>query len=424
MRVLVLSCVEWDDRNAFGNTVSNFFGGWPDDEFASIYGRSSMPSNTVCKAYYRITVKSLVRFFFHPQKIGYSFTLNENRPKESDSEKKTISKIQHSPLYSFIRLCADVLYGSVKWQNERLSDFITNFNPDIVFLFCIGDTFLLNNVSFIKKHTSAKVVTFIADDVRGAYKHAGLFNRRRLKNFDKLIQLSDKVYGATEELAREYSSLYSITIDPLYKGCSFMPIVDKSHNICEILYAGNLHYGRVEVLSKLAEAISICNATTAQKCHLSIYSNTIISDNERKLLDWPIVSSLYSAVPYKEVMELMNKASIVLHVESFQQDQIEKVRLSFSTKIIDCMQSGSVLMVVGPNGVSSVEYAKRIPGVITITSLNNLRTGLADVLSEIDTLKERALSIRNYSMSHHNIDDNRNKLRNDFSKLIGCERMP
>jgi len=203
-----------------------------------------------------------------------------------------------------------------------------------------------------------------------------------------------------------------------------MPIVDKSHNICEILYAGNLHYGRVEVLSKLAEAISICNATTAQKCHLSIYSNTIISDNERKLLDWPIVSSLYSAVPYKEVMELMNKASIVLHVESFQQDQIEKVRLSFSTKIIDCMQSGSVLMVVGPNGVSSVEYAKRIPGVITITSLNNLRTGLADVLSEIDTLKERALSIRNYSMSHHNIDDNRNKLRNDFSKLIGCERMP
>lgn len=418
MKILLLSNIEWDTRNAFGNTVSNFFGGWPDDEFASIYGRSSMPSNTDCKTYYRISAKSLLRFFLHPQKIGDSFTLNANIQNGNDSEKQAISKIQHSPLYSIVRYWIDVLYGFVRWQNEKYKNFVTKFNPDIVFLFGIGDAFLFKNASFIKEHTSAKVVTFIADDVRKSYQHNGLFNRRRLKNLDKLIQLSDKVYGATRELAYEYSSVYNITIDPLYKGCTFMPIVEKSHDICEILYAGNLHYGRAEVLSKLAEAISLCNKKTDHKCHLSIYSNTIISDNKRKMLDWPTVSTLHSAVPYIEVMELMNKASIVLHVESFQPDQIEKVRLSFSTKIIDCMQSGSVLMVIGPNGISSVEYAKKIPGVIVVDDISKIETTLSDITLEPGELIKRAESIRDYSIKHHDIETNRDKLKNDFLRLI------
>lgn len=419
MRILVISVIEWDDRNAFGNTVSNFFGQWPYTEFASIYGRSSMPSNDVCRKYYRIDIKDVVKHFLMPQRIGEYFTLSHSTIHNAgNSEKSLISKIQRSIIYKAVLYCVDTLYRSERWLNKHYKKFVTDFNPDFVFVFGKGDSFLLSNALYIKKHTSAQIATFIADDVLTDYCKDGLLNRRLKGNLDLLIKNSDIVYGASEELAKEYSLNYGINVTPLYKGCAFIPIAVKTYNPCEILYAGNLYYGRADVLARLATAIAHINETSSDKYHLSIYSNSVISEQEKDSLNITGSSTLYPAVSYQDVMRLMNQSAIVLHVESFLPDQIEKVRLSFSTKIIDCMQSGSVLMVIGPEGISSVEYVKKIPGSIVITDLNNIESTLINVRGSIDSLNERAQSIRVYSMENHDIQKNRERLMVDFQQLL------
>ena len=41
MNILIFDEASWDDRNSFGNTVSNFFCGkaWNDDNFCNFYAR-------------------------------------------------------------------------------------------------------------------------------------------------------------------------------------------------------------------------------------------------------------------------------------------------------------------------------------------------------------------------------------------------
>lgn len=419
MKILLVSNIEWDDRNAFGNTVSNFFSGWPDTEFASIYGRSSLPNNDLCSKYYSVTIKDIVKNMLKPKKIGRQFTLSRKTYSVGrNAEKELIAKLHKSRFYAFVLFCADSLYKSKSWLNKRYGNFVTEFNPDIVFVFGLGDSFLLRNAAYIKSITSAKLVTFVADDTRKMYLHRGVLNQRRLNNLDKLIRLSDKVYGASEMLATEYTDIYKIPIKPLYKGCGFMPIVDKTHNPCEILYAGNLYYGRTEVLACLANAIAHINETSSNKYHLSIYSNSVVSNQEKESLNISGSSTLYPAISYQEVMNLMNRSTIVLHVESFLPNQIEKVRLSFSTKIIDCMQSGSVLLVIGPEGIASVEYVKGIPGAIVITDINDIERTLISVIDKADMLNARAQSIRAYSIEKHSIDNNRERLMGDFQRLL------
>lgn len=418
MRILIVSNIEWDDRNAFGNTISNFFGNWENAEFFSIYSRSSMPHNSICKTYYSVTIKDIVKYFFVPWRIGHAFSFHEAfQEKDTIEEKKTIKKIQQSPLYKFVLLCVDSLFNSKIWINKNYKRFVQEVNPDIVFSFGIGDSFILNNIKYLKQQFNVRKVTFFGDDVVASYKHHGLLNRRRLRSINKLIGLSDRVYGASEELAEEYTGLFKIKIQPLYKGCEFMPIKENGTH-CEILYAGNLLYGRFQVLANLADAIAQFNTKAEIKCHLSIYSNTYISKEERNKLEIPSVSSLFPAVPYDEIMTLMNEASIVLHVESFEQEEIEKVRLSFSTKIIDCIQSGAVLMGIGPSETASIKYCERIPGAIVVTNPDCILDKLQEVLKDFDGLKKKAQSIRSFGIKYHSMDSNRKALREDFQELV------
>ena len=53
MRILVISRNAWDDTNAIGNTMSNFFGGIDNVVFASMYFRSATPNNRLRKRNYR-----------------------------------------------------------------------------------------------------------------------------------------------------------------------------------------------------------------------------------------------------------------------------------------------------------------------------------------------------------------------------------
>jgi hypothetical protein len=192
-------------------------------------------------------------------------------------------------------------------------------------------------------------------------------------------------------------------------------MVTKTHNPCEIVYAGNLYYGRVDVLIKLAQAIKTINAVYPNKYHLSIYSSTDITPEQRVELDVPHVSKLNPSVSYSEVMTLMNEASIVLHVESFLPSEMEKVKFSFSTKIIDCLQSGSVPMVIGPEEQSSVRYLKHIPGVIVINNIADIGQTLD---MNLNSLLSQALKVREYSILHHDINVTRQSFKEDLINLI------
>lgn len=419
MNILIISNIELDTKNASGNTYANWFTGWEDSKIACIYCRDTYPNNEFCDEYYSVSPISIIKNLFSPKKIGKHFYRNNIKLDNSvgKTERKLVRHSKHSNRGLFY-LVTDILFSSNIWMNARYKDFISDFKPDIVFFFAKSDAFIYKNLKYIKKHTNAKCVAFYADDVYRRFKDTkGLIYRIFEYRFSKVVRLVDYHYGASKLMCDDYGSLFNIPIKPLYKGCDISEVVNVQNKPLKIVYAGNLYYGRPETLSKIAAALKAINRNEVRVV-LEIYTTAEITPEIEKALNIPNASYIMGSRPYNEIKNIMHHADFVLHVESFSSDYIRSVRLSYSTKISDCLQSGSVLMVVGPRDIASVEEALQIPGALVITELDKIQNLILDVLKKKDGLVERARSINEYAKKYFPLSVVRTNLYKDLRNLI------
>ena len=423
MNILVFSDSAWDDTNSLGNTMSNFFGGniWKNDNFFNIYLRNAKPNNRVCKKYYRMTIFDMVKNYFNKEKIGLELNYEfENKKGDNTSKQKNeqkcinfLHKYSIKPIYYFM----DFIYRKNKWNNKRFKKFIEDTKPDIVFSFLKNVSILNLLIEYIKENTSARVVIFIADDVYGQYNKRNFFFREKiLKEMRNVINDCDIIYAISNELCEKYGKIYNKNIELLYKGCKFnYPVKDKINSVIKFVYAGNLLYGRDKILAKIAKAIEKCNKKELSAI-LEIYTGTQITEEIQKSLNIENSSIIMGKRNYDEIKEIMNNAEYNLHVESFEPDNIENVKYSFSTKIIDCLQSGSCFIGIGPRDISSIKYINQIPGAYVIDDIDNIENEIIKLIENKDNILNNAKKIREYALKNHDIQKNQLELRNDFIK--------
>lgn len=421
MNILVVGGGSWDDTSSLGNTFSNLFSGWKDVNFYNLYFRETAPNNSVCKDYFRITTKEILMKFLTPHKIGEAFQITgecrKSEDRNGEKEKKAISIIHRFGLNAIYEL-EDQLWYSRKWINEELDRFIDRVNPDVIFSFAAGNSYMWLPIEYIKKRTGAKLILLVADDLHTSYRlNNDRHHRRMRRDLDRLMGLADRVYGISEEMSAYYQKLYGMAVSPLYKGCSFenQPMAQVNTPL-KLVYAGNLLFGRLETLAALADCLEQLNMDGI-RVTLDIYSATIITEEQSKKINREGYCYFRGGISYLEVKQKMAEADIVLHVESFEEEQIKRVRYSFSTKIIDCLQSGSVMLAIGPKGISSIEYPKRIPGAVVIDDLQDIYDKLSELVSEGENLIKRAEQIRNFALEKHDIVQVRKELQMEFSSI-------
>ena len=421
MRILVLSNVPWDDRNSLGNTISNWFYGWKNTEFYCIYCRSTMPNNHVCQMHYTVPPLSLMKNMLCPSKTGLLIDTNkEFYPPSSTQETSFITKAQQGKK-EWMYLLSDLAYATGVWKSSEYKQFIAMANPDIVFSFGIADAFIYENYRYIKKYTKAKIVTFLADDTYGAYLEGKkIRNKLQLRRFRKMMQMSDLLYGASEIMCNVYQEKFDRPITPLYKGCTFHPVKVRNNKPLRIVYAGNLLWGRDEILGILASELELLNRNEIN-ASLEIYTGSFITSEIETKLNRGQSSRIMGRRSYEEIESILHEADIVLHVESFNPSTINIVRYSFSTKIIDCLQSGSALMVIGPAGIASVEYVRAIPGSIIVDNLSQIKTSIKTIVENPHQLIERSKEINSFAKKHHDIVSVRERIKCDFMNLLNGE---
>ena len=424
MNILVVGEASWNDKNSFGNTVSNFFCGeeWKSDRFSCFYARKQLPDNKAQVDYYNLSAVDIVKGAFRFQIKGKRFSsdeLNRNSDvKSQNNEQKWIEKI-HSGKNEIIYYCYEGIWRSKIWLNRHFKQFVSEHEPDVLFSFCTGPFLLLPVISYLKKNTNCKVVLFLADDVYGQYdRYSAIRRAYSRKDLEKCIRLSDKLYGISAEMCRLYHDKFKKDVQFLTKGCSLsIPPKDTLNHPIKIVYAGNLLWGRDEVLSKLADVLEKINQNGV-KAVLEIYTNSAVTPELTGKLNKGNSSRITGARPYSEIMRIMHDADVSLHVESFEETYMETVRYSFSTKITDCLQSGSQLIAIGPSGIASIEYCKKIPGAVVIDDLNQLDAVITDLINDpagID--KNRGLN-RQFAGEYHDEKVVQSKLRSDFVHLI------
>lgn len=419
MNILIISNIELDTGNASGNTYANWFTGWDDSKIACAYCRDTYPNNDFCDEYYSVSPFNIVKNIFRPWKIGKHFCKQDIKADYSigKTERKLVQHSKHSNrgLFYFV---ADVLFSSKIWMNAKYKAFIKDFNPDIVFFFAKSDAFIYENLKYVRKHTNANCVAFYADDVYRRFQNTkGLIYRIFERRFSKVIDLVDYHYGASKLMCEDYGSLFKISLKPLYKGCEITDVSNSVNTPLRIVYAGNLYYGRSETLSRMVGVLKTVNVGGV-KALLEIYTAAEITPEIDKSLNVPNVSRIMGPRPYNEIKEIMQQADFVLHVESFSPENISSVRLSYSTKISDCLQSGSSLLVVGPRNIASVEEAKMIPGAFVITEEVDIQNFLSEIISTKDNLLNMAHQTNEYAKKYFLISVVRENLHHDLKQLI------
>lgn len=417
IKVMVISNIEWSDQNAFGNTISNWFAGMSNIDLYSVYRRSALPSNGVCKNYYSISSFSILKHLFSPKLIGkelhgvFQAKINENEGVESE---QSIINLIHRHNLKFFYLFDECLFRTRKWNNDKFKDYVRKANPDIIFSFLTASPQYIILCDAIKEIVpGCREVYHIADDV---YEEA---NRQGKKIIEELVNRADILYGASEMLCRSYSKAFNKEIYPLYKGCRFQEdgnFFIEAKDCIEIVYAGNLKYGRDGTLTKLIEAIKAYNLINQTKLHISIYSSADIDEAQKRVFDDGIVADYPGVQPFEKIKRILKSADVVLHVESFDEKWKRVVRYSYSTKIVDCLESGSAFLAIGPKDVSSIMEASQIPGVMVATD----ESAISSILEKIskEEIDKRARLTHEYAVQNCGVEAIQKRLLNDFSNIL------
>lgn len=421
MKILVISDVPWCDDNSVGNTYSNIFNDLQGAEFANLYCKSGKPSSKLVKKYFQITEKKMLLELIGKRK-NEEESLNNTFEVLNRKEQKLYDILRTLRFQSFF-LIRELIWKLGRWKTKELNDFLDNYKPDIIFSFCLDSLYYANLVDYCRDYTKAKLVLFFADDVYSyinknpLYITLKYFTRKTIK---KLASSSALLYGATPQLCDEYSIIFNKEITPLYKVCKE---INRNKTVVQdpmkITYTGNLFYGRWETLALVAQAIKEINIDTI-KVQLDIYTTGIVTKKMDRMLNIQGLSRILGAIPYEQVKQVLKDSDVVLHVESFDKKEVRKTRLSFSTKIVDCMQSGSCMLAVGPEKTASISLLKDygIAQVVSENSLDKVKTSILRLIEDHSIIIRMVQKMNQVAIENHSINYLKTTLYADLGNLV------
>lgn len=425
MNILVVSESSWNDKDSLGNTLNNWFSGW-NDNFYHFFTRKLCPNNDVVKMYYNLSSKDIIKGFFRFNICGKTFSkddicnMQNYFEKESLNEQKTINRV-HSKKNKTLYYLNDFVWNSKIWFNKHTKRFLESIKPDIIFALSKSANITKPIASFCKKRYGTKLVVFAADEMYSQYKNELPLRRKSLiRRFQWILKSADLLYTASESMSFFYLEKFGISASVITKGCDLsMGVQDnKSKDRLNLVYAGNLLYGRDDVLVKICNAVQIHNDNKESAIHIDIIT---ISSNEsalQKFIPFSSFVTIYHSMPYEMVKKKMNSAHYVLMAESFDSSNVQVTRCSFSTKVIDCLQSGSGILNVGPTEIETIRFLSHIDGVITVDSLEKLKDTLSLIADNYELSHLNALKIREFASTYYGVDSIRNRMINDFNEMF------
>lgn len=429
MKVLIISAEVWQDKTNGGNVLTNMFGN-KDWEFAQIYCSPGMPENEICNKYYQMTDRMVMRNTILHKPIGKEFEFEPQKEnKKSESAK---IELPNQKFYAFFHrhrlqifyFAKHFLWNISNWQNENLRKFIDDFSADIIFAPCYGDKFLLRLTRFAAEYTGKKVVSYISDDhyTLKQFSLSPIFWIERFilrSELRKTFPYYSLVYTMTEIQKEQCEKDLHGNMKILRKAAPYKYIEKKEivNTPIRIVYAGGIYLNRWKTLKKLADVLREINADGV-KVVLDIYTANEITKRINSVLNDGINSHIHDPVSQEELEMIYKNSDIALHVESFDLKNRLLVRMSFSTKIVDCLSSGCAVMAICDTKQGGLEYLSSENAAICVSNKDEIKLVLQKVLKNKNIILEYANHAKECCVRNHNADKIESMIKYDFENLI------
>lgn len=427
MRILVISNTPWSNDNSFGNSFSNIFEGIEDIEIADIACRPGMPTSYLVKRYYQITEKSLIKNLTDKSfPSGREIEINRNECiDKSFSQDMKMRKFGSKKRWQILFWMRDLIWKFGRWKSQELIDFIDDFNPDVIFQPVYYSNFINDIVYFVKKSTNAPMLGYISDDcytlkqfsLSPFYWIDRLYKRRKVK---RTIEQCEGLYVISDIQKKEYEKLFTPLCKVLTKCADFSderkPDFKEAENVLKILYAGNISKGRYKILAELTKAIEKHNSDT-KKFQLDIYTLTPLTDKQKKTLDTKSVN-LHPPVSYAEIREIQKKSDILLHCEGFGLKDKLEVHQSFSTKIVDYLETNRCIFAIGDDYCASIQYFIDNECGAVATKKEDIEKVLIELHENRDLLKKYAGKAWESGKRNHHKPVVQSMVKNDLNNIV------
>ncbi len=429
MRVLIISAEVWQDSTNGGNVLSNILSetGF---ELAQIYCNPGVPQNELCTHYYQMTDSMVIRNFLRHKPIGKVFDMQPAAESEENSSAEKPNKgfynFFHKHRLGIFYAAKNIAWNCSNWKNDGLNKFVLDFSPDVIFAPCYGDEFMLKLTRYIAKLTGKNVISYISDDSY-TLKQISLSPYYWINRFSVRHQLRKTfpyyslVYTMTKNQKEQCEKDFHANMKILLKSVSFGEIPQKTDvlNPIRIVYAGGIYLNRWKTLAYVADTIREINKDGV-RMRLDIYTGNEISRKMNTLLNDGQNSFIHGVVSQSELKEIYRNSDIALHVESFDIKNRLAVRMSFSTKIVDCLSGGCAVMAICDEKQGGMIYLKNENAAICASKKEEIRQKLYEIIDAPEIIIDYAAKAQKCCEKNHNKNIISEMIKEDFMTVC-CE---
>ena len=425
MKVLVLSKEVWRDDQNGGNVLSNIFSGL-DAEFAQVYCSDGLPNNTLCRRYYQMTDAMMATRILKGAKPGRVLLFSDLPSFERSQQ--PYSGLKHMNLES-VRLVRELGWRVAKWDEVGLREFVTGFAPDVIFAPCYGSHYMLRLTRTVWNWLQIPIISYISDDfyTNKQFRCSPVFwiNHFLLrKHVREIFPLYQLVYTMTEEQMDQCERDFGANMRVLRKSGAF----ETERTKCEVgvpvrfVYAGGLYLNRWKTLLMLRDCLAQLNREGVVAV-LDIYSGDDVKSTVKKKLDDGVNSAMHPLVSTEELRRIYGMSDIALHVESFDRKYAAATRMSFSTKIVDCLDSGCAVMAICSRDQAGFAYLKRNDAAICVAERGDLFETVKGIVENPDTLLVYQRKAFELGRRNHCRENTEALIASDFTDIHTGSRM-
>lgn len=424
LKVLVISHNCFSTFQNMGKALRETFIDFDNIELCQLYLYPSHPNIDVCSSYFRITDKDALKSIFKRNRCGT--LIDKSNIKVSNSLYQDNKDVKIYKKYrtkkDIMILGREIIWKLSNWKNKELFRWIEDENPNVIF-FAAGDAWFSYDISlYISRKYNIPIIPYVCDDYyllerktsSIIYKIHKYYLKRKMK--DTFIT-AKSIVTICDKLSNEYNKLFnvkthtfmtstSLKIDHEYKDISTIT----SNKSLKISYLGNVGLKRWESLVDIGKALKNISKKYGMNYYIDLYSMEIDENITRNFIGENGIK-FHGGIDGDKVPLIMKESDILLHVESFDEYYIDRVKYSVSTKISDSLASGTCIFAYGPKNVASIEHLLVNDAACVATDYNILEKRLEEILLSEHLRKTYVEKAKNLAEDRHDAMKNSKNLK-------------
>ena len=420
MKVLIISHTPVSTQNNMGKTFCAMFSSFAKEELCQLYIYPSYPDAAYCSSFYRVTDKDILKHLKPGNEVKNEDIKSGNKLYENQDDEGVYRNIKNkNPLR---RLLRDFIWTCGNWYNHKLKNWLDREKPTCIFLAPGSAKFIYRIAMKIAKARNIPIITYVCDEYYFVKPETTLMGKLRLKllknTMEKTMRRTTHLIAISEEIKELYSVHFGVKSTLLMTGSQRIGVKEhrSAQPITGMSYFGNIRLNRYLSLADIGKALDRINEARGTDYKLKIYTG------EKDPIFLSVFESISSVVlngflSGEEFEKAMDETQVLVHVEAFDEDSVDRVRHSISTKIADALSGGIPLFAYGPDNVSSIRHLLRNECAVVVTSEEMLESSLLELFGDASLGESYVSNALKTARQYHCAKDNSDKLYDLFNQL-------